>query len=107
MIEFIIKNQNPKDYFSILKTLLYPILQYDSDWHFFNESEQGLIVRCSEKGQNIIRKILDENDIEFSWSTWEKDQDIVMGNIEYMKKIFHMNGVCYGAHTKRAGFLVV
>jgi hypothetical protein len=103
MIEFLIAGADTKEYFRILKYIVYPVLKEDPLWHFFNEEEQGLIVRCSDEFQNILEETLGEHELSSSYTYWSKDHTIVMENWEYMKKIFHMNSEFAMENTLKYG----
>lgn len=92
MIEFNITSIPQDQYFSFLKTVIYPALKDDPFWHFFNESELGLLVRCSKTlFSSKLRNVLLDNKAVFTEKKWDKDQEIVEKYWDYMKKLFHLN----------------
>lgn len=76
----------------ILRYAYHTVLKEDPHWHFFFEAEFGEFVRVSEEHVPLFAEYLTENEIEFEHEPfWYEEHDFIKVNLEYFKKLYHLN----------------
>ena len=70
------------------------VLKDDDVWHFFDEAEIGIFLRCSTKFSpklNVfLKKIMG---YDFTWKSYEEDMPVSAKFSWYFQKIFHLNSL--------------
>ena len=69
------------------------VLEGDEFWHFFNEEEEGIFLRCSEDFHLPLGKWLVENSYTYTREVYKEDNPIVSSFSWYFKRIFHLNAM--------------
>ena len=69
------------------------ILDDDKFWHFFNEEEEGIFLRCSKHYEKDVNIWLSNNSYKFTEKEYKDDAHIVKLFPHYFMKIFHLNSL--------------
>ena len=67
------------------------ILEDDEFWHFFNEDEEGIFLRCSHFFANNLNAWLEDYGYTFTRGDYVEDSPVVNSFPWYFKRIFHLN----------------
>jgi hypothetical protein len=69
------------------------ILKKDVFWHFFDEEELGIFIRCSEKSADKLEEWLNACDYDFTRGEYIEDHPMVNTYFNYFALMFHCNAL--------------
>lgn len=69
------------------------ILEDDEFWHFFDEEEEGIFLRCSKEFHIPLGEWLVKNSYVYVVGEYKEDNPVVSGFPWYFKRIFHLNSM--------------
>jgi hypothetical protein len=65
----------------------------DENWHFFEEEEEGIYLRCSVEYSNNLRDWLKDSSSKYTSKSYVEDSYIVTVFPDYFMKVFHLNSL--------------
>lgn len=82
------------DVLKFITLVYYEVLEDDNKWHFFNEDEEGIFLRCSTKfSDDLLAYLKLYDDCEFTWKSYKEDNYIVTVFLDYFMEVFHLNAL--------------
>jgi hypothetical protein len=70
------------------------VLKDDEVWHFFDEAEEGIFLRCSTKFSDKLNAFLKNiMGYDFTWKSYEEDMPVSAKFSWYFQGIFHLNSL--------------
>ena len=69
------------------------VLKEDNLWHFFDEQEEGIFLRCSQEFADDLNEWLNKNGYWFKRDVYKEDSPVVAKFFWYFQKIFHLNSL--------------
>jgi hypothetical protein len=92
MVQFTVTGvENVMEFIDIVRK---EVLYDDEFWHFFNEEEEGIFLRCSTKfTDDLLAYLKLYDDCEFTWKPYKDDHPIVERFMWYFKRVFHLNAL--------------
>jgi hypothetical protein len=92
MVQFTITGV--EDVMEFITEVYNEVLKDDDVWHFFDEEEGGIYLRCSTKFSNELHKFLKKiMGYDFIQKSYKEDNYIVKIFPDYFTKFFHLNSL--------------